>query len=144
MPSSSAIRSGPIIRVLWLSFTDYKFLANEPANWVGFHNYLEALNDPLMWASLWRAAWFTIMFLPGTIVLPLLLAILIDRVTNPRLATLYRVILLIPAVIPSTLIFVLWKWMYNYQAGPINHFLVNTLRPVHRCRTRRNGSAARR
>ena len=80
-----------------------------------------------MWASLWRAALFTIMFLPGTIILPLLLAILVDRVANPRLATLYRVILLIPAVIPSTLIFVLWKWMYNYQSGPINHFLVDTL-----------------
>jgi multiple sugar transport system permease protein len=66
------------------------------------------------------------MFLPGTIILPLLLAILVDRVGNQRLATVYRVILLIPAVIPSTLIFVLWKWMYNYQSGPINHLLVNT------------------
>ncbi len=54
------------------------------------------------------------MFLPGTIILPLLLAILVDRVENQRLATIYRVILLIPAVIPSTLVFVLWKWMYNY------------------------------
>ena len=36
-------------------------------------------------------------------------------------------VLLIPAVIPSTLVFVLWKWMYNYQVGPINHFLVDTL-----------------
>ena len=67
------------------------------------------------------------MFLPGTIILPLLLAILVDRVTNPRLATFYRVVLLIPAVIPSTLVFVLWKWMYNYQVGPINHFLVDML-----------------
>ena len=67
------------------------------------------------------------MFLPGTIILPLLLAILVDRVTNQRLATFYRVVLLIPAVIPSTLVFVLWKWMYNYQVGPINHFLVEIL-----------------
>jgi len=117
----------PIIRVLWMSFTDYQFLTNEPANWVWFDNYIQALEDPLLWASLGRAALFTIMFLPGTIVLPLLLAILVDRVTNRRLATLYRVVLLIPAVIPSTLIFVLWKWMYNYQAGPINHFLVDTV-----------------
>jgi multiple sugar transport system permease protein len=80
-----------------------------------------------MWTSLGRAALFTIMFLPGTIILPLLLAILIDRVSNPLTATVYRVILLIPAVIPSTLIFVLWKWMYNYQSGPINHLLVDTL-----------------
>ena len=116
----------PIFRVLWLSFTDFQFLSSKPAHWVWFDNYVQALSDPLMWVSLWRAALFTMMFLPGTIILPLLLAILVDRVTNPRLATLYRVILLIPAVIPSTLIFVLWKWMYNYQSGPINHLLVDT------------------
>jgi multiple sugar transport system permease protein len=117
----------PIVRVLWISFTDYKFLTNDPPHWVWFDNYIDALHDPLMWSSLWRAALFTIMFLPGTIILPLLLAILVDRVTNARLATLYRVILLIPAVIPSTLVFVLWKWMYNYQSGPINHLLIDTL-----------------
>jgi multiple sugar transport system permease protein len=116
----------PIIRVVWMSFTDYQFLTNEPTNWVGIDNYKAALSDPLMWVSLWRAALFTIMFLPGTIILPLLLAILVDRVKNPWLATFYRVILIIPAVIPSTLVFVLWKWMYNFQSGPINHFLVDT------------------
>ena len=115
----------PIFRVLWLSFTNFQLLSDKPAQWVGFDNYAQALHDPLMWASLGRAALFTIMFLPGTIILPLLLAIFVDRVANQRLATLYRVILLIPAVVPSTLIFVLWKWMYNYQSGPINHLLVN-------------------
>jgi len=115
----------PIFRVLWLSFTDYQFLTDKPEHWVWFDNYVEALKDPLMWAGLWRAAYFTIMFLPGTIILPLLLAILVDKVSSKWLATVYRVILLIPAVIPSTLIFVLWKWMYNYQVGPINHFLVD-------------------
>jgi multiple sugar transport system permease protein len=116
----------PIARVLWLSFTNFQFLSDKPAQWIWFDNYAQALKDPLMWTSLWRAALFTMMFLPGTIILPLLLAILVDRVSNQRLATLYRVILLIPAVIPSTLIFVLWKWMYNYQSGPINHLLVDT------------------
>ena len=117
----------PIVRVVWISFTDYQFLTNAPANWVGLDNYLNALHDPLMWRSLWRAALFTLMFLPGTIILPLLLAILVDRVSEPRLATFYRVVLLIPAVIPSTLVFVLWKWMYNFQVGPINHLLVDVL-----------------
>jgi len=87
----------PIIRVVWISFTDYQFLSTNPPSWVGLHNYAEGLTDPLVWKSLWRAALFTIMFLPGTIILPLLLAILIDRVRSPRLATIYRVILLIPA-----------------------------------------------
>ena len=82
----------PIFRVLWISFTDFQYLSDEPAKWIWFDNYVAAFNDPLMWKSLWRAALFTIMFLPGTIILPLLLAILVDRVTNPRLATLYRVV----------------------------------------------------
>jgi ABC-type sugar transport system permease subunit len=117
----------PIIRVVWISFTDYQFLSQDPASWVGLDNYASALRDPLMWTSLGRAALFTLMFLPGTIIFPLLLAILVDRVQNQRLATIYRLVLLIPAVIPSTLVFVLWKWMYNYQTGPINHLLVEVL-----------------
>ena len=117
----------PILRVTWISFTDFAYLSNDPASWVGLDNYIEAASDPLMWSGLWRAAQFTLMFLPGTIIFPLLLAILVDRVHNQRLAAFYRVVLLIPAVIPSTLVFVLWKWMYNYQIGPINHFLIEVL-----------------
>ena len=68
--------------MVWISFTDYQFLSNTPARWVGLSNYSEALHDPLMWTSLWRAAVFTMMFLPGTIIIPLLVAILVDRVQN--------------------------------------------------------------
>src|SRR5947208_676311 len=64
----------PIVRVLWLSFTDFQFLSDKPAHWIWFNNYIQALRDPLMWSGLWRAAEFTLMFLPGTIILPLLLA----------------------------------------------------------------------
>ena len=73
----------PIVRVLWLSFTNFQFLSDKPAQWIWFDNYAQALKDPLMWMSLWRAALFTMMFLPGTIILPLLLAILVDRVVEP-------------------------------------------------------------
>ena len=59
----------PIVRVLWLSFTNFQLLSDKPAQWVWFDNYAQALQDPLMWASLWRAALFTMMFLPGTIIL---------------------------------------------------------------------------
>src|SRR3984885_3537099 len=116
----------PIARVLWLSFTNFQFLSDKPAQWIGFDNYAQALKDPLMWVSLWRAALFPMMFLPGTLFLPHPLAVTLHKVSNQRLATIYRVILLVPAVIPSTLVFVLWKWMYNYQSGPINHLLVDT------------------
>src|ERR1700721_1609371 len=56
----------PIARVLWLSFTNFQFLSDKPAQWIGFDNYAQALKDPLMGASLWRGGLFTILFLPGT------------------------------------------------------------------------------
>jgi ABC-type sugar transport system permease subunit len=117
----------PLVRVFWMSFTDYRYLRNTPANWVGFDNYINAFGDPLLWLGLWRAFLFTIVFLPGIIFLPMFLAVLIDRVQSPRLATFYRLVLLIPAVIPGPMIFVLWKWMYNFQIGPINYILINWL-----------------
>jgi ABC-type sugar transport system permease subunit len=115
----------PILRVLWMSFTDYHFLrTNQTVNWVGLQNYLNAFTDPLVWTGLQRAAIFTALFLPGMIFLPMLLAILVDRVSHPGLATMYRLILLIPAVIPGPLIFVLWKWLYNFNIGPVDYLLV--------------------
>src|SRR5882762_10873696 len=57
----------PIFRVLWMSFTDYHFLRNQPAQWVGLLNYANALTDPLVLTGLLRAVTFTALFLPGMI-----------------------------------------------------------------------------
>src|SRR5437588_12212650 len=66
----------PILRVLWMSFTDYHFLRNQPAAWLGIQNYAAAIADPLVATGLIRAAIFTALFLPGMIFVPMLLAIL--------------------------------------------------------------------
>src|SRR6266849_6386289 len=91
----------PIFQVLFISFTDYHYLRHDPVNWTGFQNYVNAFNDPLVLQGLARAATFTALFLPGTILVPLFLAVLVDRVKSKRIGTIYRLILLIPAVIPG-------------------------------------------
>ncbi|MCS7260089.1 MAG: sugar ABC transporter permease [Anaerolineae bacterium] len=118
----------PIIEVVVIAFTDYKFLSDKPMQFIGLTNFINAFQDPLVHLGLWRALYFTLIFLPGVIFIPLFVAILLDRVANPTLASLYRVILLIPAVIPGPMIFVLWRWMYDFEIGPINTVLVNYLR----------------
>lgn len=123
----------PIIQVAWYSFTEFRFLDPDatttvlglPSEFVGFDNFRDALQDTLLWKGLLRAAMFTALFVPGMILIPMVLATLVDRVTNNKLATVYRLILLIPAMIPGPLVFVLWKWMYDLYIGPINYFLVN-------------------
>src|SRR5579859_7258836 len=76
----------PILRVLWISFTDYHYLRQGPANFVGLQNYANALADPLVSQGLLRALEFTAIFLPGLICVPLLLAILVDRVQTKWLS----------------------------------------------------------
>jgi multiple sugar transport system permease protein len=120
----------PIVRALWISFTDFALLVDdspESAHWVWFHNYVVAVKDTLVREGLLRAAIFTAIFLPGMVFLPMVTAVLVDRVTNKRLAGAYRLILLIPAMIPGPLIFILWVWMYSNGIGPINYVLVNVL-----------------
>ncbi len=117
----------PVLRVLWLSFTDTHFLRNEPARWIGFANFSAAVADPLVQRGFARALVFTLIFLPGMLFIPLLAAVLVDRVENPRAATAYRLLLLIPSMIPGPLVFVLWKWLYSYSIGPINYVLVDVL-----------------
>ena len=115
----------PIVRVLWISFTDYHFLTGGPTHWIGLQNYTDAFSDPLVRKGLMRAAIFTAVFLPGMVFFPMVLAVLVDRVRNQKAASAYRLILLIPAMIPGPLIFVLWGWLYSSAIGPINYFLVD-------------------
>ena len=120
----------PIVRALWISFTNFSFLLDdspESAKWIGFENYVNALHDPLVRTGLWHAAIFTAIFLPGMVFLPMVIAVLVDRVRNQKIATTYRLILLIPAMIPGPLIFILWVWMYSNGIGPINYVLVDVL-----------------
>ncbi len=113
----------PILRSMWMSFTDYKYISQAPAQFVGLQNYIDVIKDPVFLTGLQRSAIFTAIFLPGVIFIPLFVAILVDRVKNVRLATVYRLILLIPAVIPAAMIFVLWRWLFDFEIGPINVIL---------------------
>jgi multiple sugar transport system permease protein len=114
----------PIVRVLALSFTDYRYLIDRPVRFVGLQNYQDALADPVLRVGLLRAAIFTAIFLPGVIFIPMLAAVLVDRVENGLVAATYRLILLIPAMIPGPLVFLLFKWLYDSHIGPIDYLLV--------------------
>lgn len=117
----------PIYDSFRLSLTDDKFLDQLPPNFIGLDNYRELIRDTLFWKGVLRAFVFTSIFVPGMIMIPMVIAVLVDRVTHNRIASTYRVILLIPSMIPAPLIFVLWSWMYNNYIGPINYILVDVL-----------------
>src|SRR5256714_15080106 len=73
----------PIVRVLWISFTDYHFLTGGPTHWIGVRNYTHAFSDPLVRKGLLRALIFPAVFLPGVVFFPIVPPALRDPARHP-------------------------------------------------------------
>src|SRR5579872_2786695 len=83
----------PILRVLWLSFTNYRYLYPDNTQFVGLRNFDRVIHDPVFWEGMRQAAEFTIIFIPGGVLFPLFLALLMDRVVNRKVVGIYRTLL---------------------------------------------------
>jgi multiple sugar transport system permease protein len=107
----------PMLQAIYMSLFDYK-VVNPPGDFVGFANYIHAFKDPLN-VKVWSNN--IIIFLWGLVLgfwVPLVQAILLDEIR--RLKTFYRVMYLLPSVIPAVATAVIWKWIYNPDWGLFN------------------------
>jgi multiple sugar transport system permease protein len=89
---------------------------------VGLANYWEILNDPVMWASLWR----TVQWIGFTVPMQLLLGLVTALLLNQKFAWrgLARSLILIPWALPSVVTGLMWSWIYHPQVGILNDMLL--------------------
>lgn len=92
-----------------------------PAEFIGLGNYERFLVDSVFITVVKNTAIFTVLFMGGTLLLGLLLAILIDQGIKGE--GLYKVIILIPMAMPMVISGVLWSWMFSPRMGVINSLL---------------------
>jgi putative chitobiose transport system permease protein len=111
----------PALRVLAMSFTDYNMI--NPPQAVGVANYLRLWADPLFWSALGNTGLYLVVVVPILVLLPALLAILVNR-PLPGL-TFFRAALYLPVVTSLVISALVWKWLYAEQ-GLINEFLQRT------------------
>ena len=110
-----------VFRSMWMSFTNDQFVLPQATRFIGLGNYIEAVKDPSVRHGFVVAGVFTVLNYLGAFLFPLLVALVLDRVRNPRLGTLYRVLLYIPAVMPAPLIYRLWAWIFAPSLGLLNY-----------------------
>ena len=92
-------------------------------DWVGLKNYIEAFTvDPLFWQSfklvLILLAANVIKMVPS-----ILAAIMVHRVRSERWQYLYRVMFVVPMIIPSIVGLLIWKSFFDANTGVLNAFL---------------------
>ncbi|HWT22721.1 MAG TPA: sugar ABC transporter permease [Solirubrobacteraceae bacterium] len=110
----------PVLAAAWKSlFSDS--LAGGEADFRGLGNYGELLGDGDFWASMWHTVLFTLLSTPPLILLPLVFALLVNRVAKGQ--WLFRLAFFAPYVLPVSVIVLVWNWLYQPGFGLINGYL---------------------
>lgn len=112
--------AGPLIMSLIMSFFDWPVIGTP--QFIGLKNYLDLfLHDAQFYDSLKITFKFSAIFVPLTIVLSLLLALIITKPVKGM--TFFRVIFYLPTVVSSVAISIIWGWILNKDYGVLNYVL---------------------
>lgn len=109
----------PIIKTLILSFS--KNTGFETYILEGFGNYIKVFQDAEVWIGLRNTLIFSVVSVPGGILISLILAWLMSK--NVRGKGIYRVIYFTPMVAAPAAVAMVWSWLYNTEFGAINQIL---------------------
>lgn len=105
----------PTLRGIYLSFTDFRVLGD--ANWIGVDNYVRLLGDGVFWNSLRVTIVYVLLAAGGVIILGLLTAVIIHRLTT---STVVRSLIILPFLVSNIVAGVIWTWMLDSQLGITN------------------------
>jgi len=83
--------------------------------WAGFRNYIELFSDPRFHIDIRNTVIFTIIFMGGSLILGLLLAILLDQ--NLPAEGFFRNLFIFPMAISFIVTGVVWRWLMNPAMG---------------------------
>jgi multiple sugar transport system permease protein len=111
--------AGPIVASLVLSFCRWDVIS--PARFIGLANYREMLHDRLLMVSLLNTVAYAAMFIPGSIVVSLSLALLLNQKLKGM--RLFRTIFYLPTLTQGVATFTLWAVLLEPEAGLINRVL---------------------
>lgn len=107
----------PLLYALMISFTNFDGMSDH-WRWIGLKNYFDLFRDHDMWLSLSRTLIYTLIIVPLLVAGGLGLALLLNR--SMRGIGLFRTIFYVPSVVPIVASVVVWKIMFDRDAGIIN------------------------
>jgi multiple sugar transport system permease protein len=98
-----------------------KFQITGAPKWVGMQNYEAILGDPAFWTSAGNTFMFAAISVPLKLLLALVLALLLNRVT--ALSGFYRTVFYLPFLMPAVAGSIVFILLLNPGAGPVNLML---------------------
>lgn len=109
----------PLLRGMYLGFTDAESGAGAKTSVTGFANYVEIAGDPLFWDSLESGLWWTCSVTTLQVVLGLGFALLLNQRLPGQGA--FRTLAVLPWAVPPVVIALMWQLVYAPNAGLLNN-----------------------
>ena len=110
---------GSVIATALLSFAKWDLLT--PPAWAGTINYVNLLKDEKMLTSLTNTLKFAAMYVPGVVIISLLVAVLMNR--KLRGVGIFRTAYFMPAVTSAVATALVWNMIYGKDTGVLNWLL---------------------
>ena len=102
-----------------LSFFDWDLITTP--HFVGFHNYVELMNDPLFRKVLFNTLYFTALTVPLSALVGLIIALGLNQ--KIKGVAIYRTVYFMPAVTSLVAVSLLWQWIFDGNYGLLNNIL---------------------
>jgi len=118
----------PIAKALQMSFYEWSIVPRIPNKLVGLANYARAFQDPIVRLSLRNTIVYTLVTVPGQMILGLLAALLLNSIVRGKI--FFRVLYYLPVVTSWVIVSLLFKYIFQSPKGVLNHLLVNVLHVI--------------
>lgn len=114
----------PIVKLFVMSFQHWDLSSAFDKSFAGFENYKEVLTDKTFWGAFSNTLLYTLVTVPGQMILGLLAAMLIHSI--PRFRVTFRVIYYIPVITSWVIVSLVFRYIFNTE-GMLNYLLTNLL-----------------
>ncbi|MFF9195718.1 carbohydrate ABC transporter permease [Streptomyces sp. SBR177] len=112
---------GPLLYGIGLAFTDAQSGRTQATRWIGTLNFQDLLHDTLFWESFRIGLLWAVGVTVPQFLLALGLALLLNQ--NLRLRWLARALAIVPWAMPEVVVGIMWRLVYNPDAGVLNETL---------------------
>lgn len=115
----------PLLKALQISLYQWSIMPGRPSLFVGLSNYTRAFQDPIFWVALRNTVLYTLVTVPGQMILAMLVALLLNHITVGRV--FFRTIYYLPVLTSWVIVSLLFTYLFQSPGGLINYLLTDVL-----------------
>ena len=112
-------RLGPIVAAFGISFTRWN-VRTDP-EFLGLANYQELFANDTFWLVLKNTLIFAIIYVPGAIILALIMAMLVNQ--KLRSISFFRGLFFMPYITSMVAVAMVWNWIFSTRFGVLNNVM---------------------